>query len=254
MYNIEWVGDKVKGFESRRGVKPFVIADHISAGTKSSMRNTFENPANQVSAHFDVGRDGSIWQYVRIEDAAWTQGLSPDMYDKALAPVVKDMNCNPNLYMVSIEHEGYVDRTTGENCGVDGTLTEAQFWASCWLHRYIMDYCNNKFGAGMNLSTYNVVGHCHIDPKRKPSCPGPNFPWERLRAELAIAEKMTLREYEMRIEFQTNPLKNLEYCTKVYARVTDLWNKANTGKWQDVAVSKMVQIGKIMEDMDLMNP
>ncbi|MFF2156048.1 N-acetylmuramoyl-L-alanine amidase [Paenibacillus chitinolyticus] len=244
MYKIEWMGDKVKNFESRRGVKPFVIVDHISAGTKSSMKYTFENPANQVSSHFDVGRDGSIWQYVRIEDTAWTQGLTVDMIQRATAPVVKDMNSNPNYYCVSIEHEGW-----GDNGG-DGTLTEEQFYASAWLHRYIMDYCNHTFGVNMNLSNYNVIGHFQIDPKRKPNCPGPNFPWQRLRAELAIAEKMTLKEYEMRLDYMNSGLYTTENAVRVASRVSDLYSKLN-GKWSEEAKQKLLLIGKFMKENDL---
>lgn len=256
MYNIEWI-DRVKSFESRRGIKPFVICNHISAGTKTSMRNTFQNSANQVSSHFDVGRDGSIWQYVRIEDAAWTQGLTADMFAVSKAPVVKDMNCNPNLYMVSIEHEGYVIKDKDDNViedhGIDGTLTEEQFWASCWLHRYIMDYCNNAFGVGMDLGEYNVTGHYLVDPKRKPLCPGLNFPWDRLRKELAIAQKMTLQDYELRLSYKQDPLHNLEYCVKVRTRIEDLYKKANGSNFAETATDKLVAIGKFMETQDLMD-
>jgi len=259
MYNIEWVGDRVITFESRKGNKPFVICNHISAGTKSSMRNTFENSANQVSAHFDVGRDGSIWQYVKIEDAAWTQGLTPDMIGAAKAPVVKDMNCNPNLYMVSIEFEGYVIKDKAGNIieenGLDGTLTEEQFWAGCWLHRYIMDYCNNKFGVKMDLGEYNVTGHCMVDPKRKPACPGANFPWARLRAELAVAERMTLAEYEMRISDITTGSDRKSRAFDVVLRVNSLWQKvAKNEQYADIAIDKIIQIEQFMKEKDLLLP
>jgi N-acetylmuramoyl-L-alanine amidase len=259
MFNIEWMGDNVKHFESRQGIKPIAICNHISAGTKSSMRNWFNDPASQVSSHFDVGRDGSIWQYVRIEDAAWTQGLSKDMYAVSKAPIVKDMNCNPNLYMVSIEHEGYVIKDDAGNViedhGLNGELTEPQFWASCWLHRYIMEYCNNKFGSNTGLGEYNVTGHYLVDPRRKPYCPGDVFPWTRLRAELAVAERMTLNDYQLRV---TDILSGTDRKSRAYdvtLRINALWSKVATNdQYAAEALDKLILVETAMKAKDILLP
>lgn len=244
MYTIEWKGNEHTNFSSRGGSKPFVIVDHIADASIGSVDNWFTSPTNDnSSAHFCVGQNGEIHQYVKIEDYAWGNGLSPGMWNDAPAQVVRDMNCNPNYYSISIEHEG-----------TDGDLTEAQFYASCWLHRYIMDYVKNKFGVIMSLGNYNVIGHNQVDPIRKPSCPGEKFPWDRFYAELAAAEKMSLTDYEMRISYKQDPLHNMEYCSKVIARVNDLFRKAQGGQWADEAVTKLVSIGKYMESQDLMEP
>lgn len=202
---MNWRGDNCQNFESRRGNAGIVICNHITAGTAESVYNWFTSPNNDsASAHFTVRRDGAIDQYVRLEEAAWTQGIPiPEGLPYATAPVVKAMTCNPNLYCISIEHEGYVvkddDDVVIENAGLDGTLTEPQFYASCWLHRYIKDEAKRIWGVDITLGSYNVIGHFQIDPRRKPYCPGPNFPWNRLYSELAIAEGMTLEDYEGRI-------------------------------------------------------
>ena len=198
MFEIEQISG-VPNFDIRNGLKPFVICDHISAGTMDSMTNWFQSSKAQASSHFAIGRNGKIVQYLPIEQRAWTQGIMPDGVQYATAQVVKDMNCNPNAYCVSIEHEGY------EGNGLDGNLTDEQFKATCWLHRYIMDYCNTKFNVNMNLSEYNVIGHFQVDPRRKPFCPGVNFPWEKLRKELAIAQTMSLKDYEMRLQKNETP-------------------------------------------------
>lgn len=189
MREIIWKGNQYTNKENRGGAIPICIVNHISAGTLYSMDQWFTDPSNNVSsAHFGVGKDGEIHQYVKIEERAWANGLPVDKIPLSPASIVRDMNCNPNIYTVSIEHEG-----------TDGDLTEEQFKSSCWLHRYIMQQIIDIWGTGMGLGTYNVLGHYQIDPWRKPSCPGPKFPWDRQRAELSIAEKMTLQEYEDRL-------------------------------------------------------
>jgi N-acetylmuramoyl-L-alanine amidase len=176
--DIVWKGNQYTNSSSREGYIPFVIVDHVSVGTISSMDNWFTDPNNQVSsAHFGVAKDGSVHQYVSIDRMAWANGIPAEQFSRATAPVVLDMGVNPNLYTVSIEHEGY-----------DGTLTEAQFQASVSLHRYIRQYIRDKWGKDFPLDTYHVVGHYQINPVNKPNCPGPNFPWDRLYAALAEPE------------------------------------------------------------------
>lgn len=224
-------------------MKPFVIVDHIAEATIGSVDNWFTDPGNDnSSAHFCVGKNGEIHQYVRIEDYAWANGLGTDMWKNAPAPVVRDMNCNPNYYTVSIEHEG-----------VDGDLTDTQFYATCWLHRYIMDYVKGVYGVTMALGNYNVIGHNQVDPKRKPSCPGGKFPWDRLFAELAKAEKLTLKEYEMELDYVRSGLYGLQFAFQTAARIKDLSDKLN-GSYQAQAVEKLSQIGRFLIENELMNP
>ncbi|MEU9849270.1 peptidoglycan-binding protein [Streptomyces sp. NPDC047985] len=60
---------------------------HIMAGTLDGSDAWFRNPASQASAHFGVGKDGRIYQWVDTADRAWAQG-------------------NGNRTWLSIEHEG----------------------------------------------------------------------------------------------------------------------------------------------------
>jgi N-acetyl-anhydromuramyl-L-alanine amidase AmpD len=144
----------------------------------NSLDNWFTIPNNQVSsAHFGVAKDGRIHQYVSIDRMAWANGITREQIAGASAPVVKQMGINPNLYTVSIEHEGH-----------DGALTEAQFQSSLWLHRYISQYIRNKWNRDFPLDAYHVLGHYQINPVQKPDCPGPYFPWTRLYAALAEPE------------------------------------------------------------------
>lgn len=193
---IVWKGNERTNHGSREGTVPFVIVDHISDGSMGSLDAWFTSPSNTVSsAHFGVGKDGSIHQYVRIEDKAWAQGIKPEEIQQATARVVHDQGVNPNLYCVSIEHEG----TTGD-------LTESQFQATLWLHRFIRNTIWEKWDLRFPLDSYHVIGHFQVNPHRKPNCPGPKFPWARLYAELAKID----REEEAEMKEITDRLAALE--------------------------------------------
>ncbi|RAU96853.1 N-acetylmuramoyl-L-alanine amidase [Paenibacillus sp. YN15] len=176
-YSIEWYGNEHTNWSDRKGYVPFVIVDHISAGTMASMDAWFRSSGNSVSsAHFGISRNGEIHQYVDIRKMAWGNGATVADYPAKVAQVVTDnYGVNPNLYTVSIEHEG-----------TDGSLTEDQFEASVWLHTYIRDQIAEIYGeqAHFPLDAYHVIGHYQIH-RGKPVCPGPLFPWERLYARLA---------------------------------------------------------------------
>lgn len=199
MRQIIWKGNQYTNSSSREGYVPFVIVDHISGGTMQSMDYWFTDPSNNVSsAHFGISRTGEIHQYVAIEEMAWANGLKKEQIADAKAQVVHDMGVNPNLYTVSIEHEGTV-----------GDLTEEQFQASVWLHRYICDYIRTSSGKDFPLDEYHVIGHFQVNPIAKPDCPGPQFPWERLHTELAKGDEHML---------------SVEDANKIIAFLSAAWN------------------------------
>ncbi|WP_375104658.1 N-acetylmuramoyl-L-alanine amidase [Paenibacillus sp. RS8] len=172
-------GNKHTNSSSRDGHIPIMIVDHISGGTMTSMDNWFQSPSNEVSsAHFGVSKTGVIHQYVDIQRMAWANGLSAADSRKAPAALVKEKApVNPNKYSVSIEHEG-----------TDGTLTEAQYAASVWLHQWISSEVERLYGKSIMLDSKHVIGHFQVDPIRKPYCPGPKFPWARLYDNLKAKE------------------------------------------------------------------
>lgn len=145
----------------RNGKKIIAIVDHITAGAFPGCLNWLVNPGSQASAHYLVNRAGEIYQLVQDEDTAWHAGIvakpSWALYDGS----------NPNRYTLGIEHEGF-----------DGTLSEAQYQATLWLHRQLMARW------GIPADRDHIIGHYRIDSVNRPNCPGPNFPWERLLADL----------------------------------------------------------------------
>ncbi|OMF13494.1 hypothetical protein BK127_19820 [Paenibacillus sp. FSL H7-0331] len=172
MYEIIWSGNKYTNSSGRDGFVPFVIVNHISASTMSSMDSWFTSSGNAVSsAHFGVSRKGELHQYVEIERFAWANGTSLSYMSKYPAQVWIDQKyTNANYWTVSIEHEG-----------TDGDLSEEQFQASVWLHQYIRDYIVDKWGQEcyFPLDDYHVIGHFQLH-SWKEFCPGIMFPWARL--------------------------------------------------------------------------
>lgn len=146
----------------RAGRVPIAIVDHITAGLMPGTLSWLLNPKAQASAHYLVTREGEVYQLVKDEDTAWHAGVvnkpSWSGYD----------GTNPNLCTLGIEHEGY-----------NGTLTEAQYQATLWLHQRIV----KKWS--LPVTPDHIIGHYRIDSINRPNCPGPDFPWQRLFADLA---------------------------------------------------------------------
>jgi N-acetylmuramoyl-L-alanine amidase len=69
-----------------------IILHHTASGTTSSCVRWFENPESKVSAHYVIGKDGSIIQMVNTFYRAWHAGNS-----------VIDGRTNVNDYSVGIE-------------------------------------------------------------------------------------------------------------------------------------------------------
>lgn len=232
--DIVWKGNEHTNSSSREGRVPFVIVNHVSVGTMSSMDNWFTDPNNRVSsAHFGVAKDGRVHQYVSIDRMAWANGIPREQFGQATAPVVQDMGINPNLYSVSIEHEGY-----------DGALTEAQFQASVRLHRYIRQYIKETWGKDFPLDSYHVIGHYQINPVQKANCPGPRFPWARLYQALAEPELGDEEMEELLRRLAALEQQNAQLASRV-AQLEGLERMSAVPDWAQDAVNKAVAQGLV---------
>jgi len=90
--------------KGRNGHKPLAIVIHIMDGTLVGTDAWFNDPNSHVSSNYGVGKSGEIHQYVAEADSAAAQGI----VNKPTAKVVKDNpGVNPNLFCISIEHEGF---------------------------------------------------------------------------------------------------------------------------------------------------
>lgn len=89
-------------FSSRKGYTPIAIVLHTMAGSLRGTDYWFANPNSQVSSHYGIGNNGEIHQYVQENNSAWANGRVKNPRWKLIKPGI-----NPNLYTISIEHEGY---------------------------------------------------------------------------------------------------------------------------------------------------
>lgn len=166
--NNFWVG--------RDGEKAVAIVDHCMSKGATGVRATlegcwshFSNPKSEVSAHFGVGKDGRVWQFVNLNDTAWSNGIleNPDMAVPWLADAVR-RKVNPNKLTISIEHEG-------DSFDV---MTENQYIATLALHRLLIAT------VGIKPDREHIIGHYQITGRSRQNCPGPFFNFERLMNDL----------------------------------------------------------------------
>ena len=149
--------------KGRSGFQPIAIVNHITAGNYPGCLSWLCNPQAQSSSHYLITRAGQILQLVQDTDTAWANGIVNQPSWPLLRP-----GLNPNLYTLSIEHEGFPQQT----------LSEAQYDASLELHRLLC----YKWQIPRNQQ--HIIGHCAIDSVDRVNCPGSAFPWQRLLTDL----------------------------------------------------------------------
>lgn len=147
----------------RNGQSVIGICYHVAEGSRASVESWFGSPVSQASSHFLTCRDGALVQFVAEEDAAWTQGDT-----QAVTWPLFDPSINPNLQLLSIEHEGYHTQP----------LTEEAFQTDVALTLHLCE----RFAIPPRRPY--LLGHYELNGKTRQHCPGPHFPWERLIDEV----------------------------------------------------------------------
>lgn len=165
---VEWrpVGNFWPG---RAGERVAAICLHVAEGGRAGVYQWFSNPESDVSAHYLVNKDGSVWQFVATDDTAWANGIArePDLSIGWLAACLK-RGQNPNRLTVAVETERYWHEP----------LTEPQYRALVALLRELLA----RYGLRPGRET--IVPHAAIDSVSRARCPG-NVDWARLLSELA---------------------------------------------------------------------
>lgn len=87
MDNITWIGSP-NHYQGRNGYHITHITLHIMVGHLTGTDSVFNHPSG-ASAHYGIGADGTIHQYVNENDGSWS-----------------DANYASNNSTISIEHEG----------------------------------------------------------------------------------------------------------------------------------------------------
>ena len=128
----------------------FVVIHHTSDNTVEQALRTLANPARSVSAHYLIGRDGTIIQLVDERARAWHVGASKWGADTDL-----------NSASLGIE----LDNNGRE------PFSEAQISA---LLRLLADIRDRY-----HIPVANFLGHADVAPRRKVD-PSRHFPWKTL--------------------------------------------------------------------------
>ena len=190
--SIKWVGNSYTNKSSRRNHTPKMICNHITEGTTGSCVNWFTSGSNYVSsAHFLVAKNGTVYQFVDIEDAAWTNGLARKNIHKSTSALVRSINCSPNWYSVTVEHAGVWSSTKGK-------LTKAQLKASIMLEKYIIAYVEDTYKHTIEADREHILGHYEISPVRKVNCPGQKFQFKELIEGINKKKEQVLKMSDLR--------------------------------------------------------
>lgn len=129
------------------GNQPRLLICHIMEGTLDGTDAWFRDPVSQVSAHFGVGRDGTVWQWVLPADQAWHAAAA-------------------NPYSIGVEHEGW----SGQPLTSDQLASTAAILA--WAHQLYPDiklWPNTRPDTGSGLSWHGLGG---VPWGNHPNCPG----------------------------------------------------------------------------------
>jgi len=138
----EWIGCSPNNYRQGRpvGFRPELIVIHVIVGSLLSADRWFNNSAASVSAHYGVGCDGQVHQYVAETDTAFHAGvvINPDCELVLARPHV-----NPNYYSIGIEHEGQPgDPWTDEQTAASAALIAeiAQRWKILIDDRHVIQH------------------------------------------------------------------------------------------------------------------
>ena len=160
-----WIGCAPGNFAQGRGpYKPLGICIHLMQGTLIGTDNWFGSATAQVSAHYGIGKQGQIHQYVKEDDRAYHAGrMDPD--PPTLALLAANPGVNPNDILIGIEHEGFVDEAWPDEM-IEASARLIADIAQRWL---------------IPLDFDHVVRHHDIYAPK--ACPGPLAPMDALLAK-----------------------------------------------------------------------
>lgn len=154
----------------RKIYKPEAVVIHIMEGTLSGTDSWFRNPASKVSAHYGIGNNGEVHQYVKETDTAWHAGRVNAPSWQLIRPGGNGLFINPNFYTIGIEHEG------NEN----SDWTDAMYNSSSGMVRAICNRWN------IPIDRNHIIGHHEIYSLK--TCPGNKVDLNKL---IALAGGLT---------------------------------------------------------------
>lgn len=167
---------------SNRGMPILGICNHITAGTDS--RGWLQNADNGSSVHFLIRVENGkavVYQFMPIEWAAWGNGRHSGTGNPYMPEWVKEYirkGINPNLFTISIEHEGVTPTAA--------LYTGPMLDASIELHKWIAATVPT-----VKVEHGRLLGHFMLDHIQRPFCPGGTggalFPFDKIIAAVQSA-------------------------------------------------------------------
>ena len=184
MGGIAWVGSP-NHYDGRDGHKVTHITLHTMAGFLAGTDSVFSSSSSQASAHYGIGANGEIHQYVDEANGSWS-----------------DANYLSNMSTISIEHEGGIPQAQ---------CTQACINASARLCADI----SQRYGLGMlwhDGTRGNIWLHREISGTDHATCPdlAPNgLPYQEVidKANEIIGGNMALTNEDI-MKIWTHKLPN----------------------------------------------
>lgn len=135
----------------RDGLMPSLIVLHYTAmNSAQAALHRLCDPAYEVSAHYLIGADGTLWQMVDEKDRAWHAGAG-SWHGQT--------DINSRSIGIELDNPGTHPFPEPQLTVLDRLLTQTM--------------------ARWSISPHRVIGHSDMAPGRKID-PGPRFPWQRL--------------------------------------------------------------------------
>jgi N-acetylmuramoyl-L-alanine amidase len=221
----------------RDSQKVEAIVIHIIEGSQTSCDNTFANNtlSSVRSAHYSVGKNGAIHQYVQEGDSAFHAGKIVNATWTGLKKSPSGTFLNPNLYTIGIEHEGFAS----------DEWTQQMYESSSQLMKAI------ALRHGLEILTLGVNVVPHRDIRSDKTCPGFKVDLNRLVA-MANSKQIDPVKPNLRITQNVNVRKNLPSAQAPILRVLtanqeiaaikkgitgepisgiDIWHEVTTGEF-----------------------
>ena len=181
-----WVGNKGRD----------AVVMHVSQGTIDSMVNWFLGGL-QATAHFGIGPDGALYQFVSAHDSAFGNGASfrngrwhdPD---RPHGSPGMGLGCVPRARIRTgtpsrLKHAGPLSGSLDRR---DAIATENP----------INDGLAEQF---VSLAPYmpgkTLIGHCDISPVERKNCPGPHVDYGRIAATANGGRTLAVNDTRARV-------------------------------------------------------
>lgn len=193
-------------------MQPLGFCDHIAEGSKATVDAPGFWEGQGTSAHFIIGKDGSVSQFVNLFDIAWSQGLVASNLDLD-NPIINAARCCGGVFQLYHgDNSGRLYAVDGDGCNVFNRSfisiehagfpwepwTPAMLRADIDLKRWVMRELTAANLAFPLDSIDRLIGHRMLDPKSRAQCPGSNWPREEIWAALTASAASGISTYTVR--------------------------------------------------------